>query len=144
MKKILALAVAAALFAAPAFAAHLDPVPVRVLGINDFHGHLEAGSNALFLAVEAVRQMKQDGDRGLRTMGSLSLSRSLLEAGLVDRFRVVVFPVITGRTGRERIYDAYPDVMLELVDSRTFDGRLQLLDYVPTVVSGPPGGTTTG
>ena len=90
-------------------------------------------------AVEAVREMKQGGDRGLRTIGSLALSRSLVEAGLVDRFRVVVFPVITGRTGRERIYDAYPDVMLELVDSRTFDGRTQLLDYVPTLLSGPPG-----
>jgi hypothetical protein len=57
----------------------------------------------------------------------------------VDRFRVVVFPVITGRTGRERIYDGYPDVALEMVESRTFDRRLQLLEYVPTVLSGPPG-----
>ena len=75
---------------------------------------------------------------GLRTLGSLTLCRSLLEAGLVDRFRVVVFPVITGSTGRERIYDEYPDVGLEMIASRTFDGRLQLLDYRPTVLSGPP------
>ena len=89
--------------------------------------------------VEAVRSLKAEGTRGLRTIGSLTLCRSLLEAGLVDRFRVVVFPVITGRTGRERIYDGYPDVGLEMVASRTFDGRLQLLEYVPTVLSGPPG-----
>jgi len=57
----------------------------------------------------------------------------------VDRFRLVVFPVITGSTGRERIYDGYPDVSLEMVDSRTFDGRLQLLEYIPTVLAGPPG-----
>jgi hypothetical protein len=55
---------------------------------------------------------------------------------------LVVFPVITGRTGRERIYDGYPDVALEMVDSRTFDGRLQLLEYVPTVLNGPPGSPT--
>jgi riboflavin biosynthesis pyrimidine reductase len=78
----------------------------------------------------------------LSTLGSLSLCRSLLTAGLVDRFRLVVFPVITGRTGRERIYDGYPDVALEMVDSRTFDGRLQLLEYVPTVLNGPPGSPT--
>ena len=90
--------------------------------------------------VEAVRSMKQDGTRSLRTIGSLTLCRSLLEAGLVDRFRVVVFPVITGNTGRERIYDGYPDVSLEMVASRTFDGRLQLLEYVPTVLNGPPSG----
>ena len=90
-------------------------------------------------AVEAVREMKRTGTRTLSTLGSLSLCRSLLTAGLVDRFRLVVFPVITGRTGRERIYDGYPDVSLEMVDSRTFDGRLQLLEYVPTVLSAPPG-----
>ncbi len=90
--------------------------------------------------VEAVRSMKEDGTRSLRTIGSLTLCRSLLEAGLVDRFRVVVFPVITGNTGRERIYDGYPDVGLEMVASRTFDGRLQLLEYVPTVLNGPPSG----
>jgi dihydrofolate reductase len=89
--------------------------------------------------VVAVRSLKTDGTRGLRTLGSLSLCRTLLEAGLVDRFRVVVFPVITGSTGRERIYDGYPDVGLELVASRTFDGRLQLLEYVPTVLAAPPG-----
>ena len=43
----------------------------------------------------------------VRTLRSLSLCRSLLTAGLVDRFRVVVFPVITGSTGSERIYDGY-------------------------------------
>jgi hypothetical protein len=52
---------------------------------------------------------------------------------------VVVFPVITGITGHERIYDGYPDVSFEMVESRTFGGRLQLLEYVPTVLSGPPG-----
>ncbi len=89
-------------------------------------------------AVEAVRSLKAADGPGLRTLGSLSLGRSLLTAGLVDRFRVVVFPVITGRTGRDPIFDGYPDVALELVDRRTFDGRLQLLEYVPTVLTGPP------
>jgi dihydrofolate reductase len=90
-------------------------------------------------AVEAVRKMKREGNRSMRTLGSLSLCRSLLKAGLVDRFRVVVFPVITGSTGSDRIYDGYPDVALDMVASQTFDGRLQLLEYVPKVLTGPPG-----
>jgi dihydrofolate reductase len=90
-------------------------------------------------AVEAVAEMKRSGAGPMRTIGSLTLCRSLLAAGLVDRFRLVVFPVITGRTGSERIYDGYPDVALDLVQSRTFDGRLQLLEYAPTVLTGPPG-----
>ena len=89
--------------------------------------------------VEVVRDLKQDASGPpMHTLGSLTLCRSLLEAGLVDRFRVVVFPVITGATGKERIFDGYPDVALELVEHRTFDGRLQLLEYVPTVLDGPP------
>ena len=89
--------------------------------------------------VDAVREMKRSGARELRTLGSVTLCRSLLAAGVVDRFRVVIFPVITGATGKERIFDGYPDVALELVNRRTFDGRLQLLEYVPTVLEGPPG-----
>jgi dihydrofolate reductase len=94
-------------------------------------------------AVEAVRAMKQEAGRPLRTIGSLALCRSLLQAGLVDRYRVVVFPVITGATGHGRIFDAYPDVALELVDHHTFDGRLQMLEYVPKVLDAPPGITQT-
>lgn len=90
--------------------------------------------------VEAVTAMKRDGERPMRTLGSLSLARTLLRAGLVDRYRVVVFPVITGATGRERIFDGYPDIRLELLDHRVFDGRLQLLEYAPTVLDAPPGG----
>jgi dihydrofolate reductase len=93
-------------------------------------------------AVEAVREMKVEGSKSMRTIGSVSLCRSLLRAGLVDRFRVVVFPVITGTSGRERIYDGYPDVALEMIGGRTFDDRIQLLEYVPTILSGPPGADT--
>lgn len=90
-------------------------------------------------AVEAVRKMKNDeAASDMRTLGSLNLCRCLLRAGLVDRFRVVVFPVITGITGRGRIYDGYPDVALDMLNCRTFDGRIQLLEYVPSVLAGPP------
>jgi dihydrofolate reductase len=106
-----------------------------------------AWANTQLLArdpVEAVREMKAEGSKSMRTIGSLTLCRSLLNAGLVDRFRVVVFPVITGSSGRERIYDGYPDVALKMISSRTFDGRIQLLEYVPTILSGPPGTDLVG
>ncbi|WP_202970231.1 dihydrofolate reductase family protein [Tessaracoccus flavescens] len=85
---------------------------------------------------QSVARLKESGAT-LRTMGSLSLCRSLLVAGPADRFDVVVFPVITGATGRDNIYRGSPDVMLELL--QTLDGRLQLLEYRPTVLDGPPG-----
>jgi dihydrofolate reductase len=89
-------------------------------------------------AVEVVRGLKASDSQLLSTIGSLSLSRSLLRAGLVDRFRVVMFPVITGATGEERIYDGYPDVALEMTDHRTFDGRIQMVEYRPSVLEHPP------
>lgn len=88
-------------------------------------------------AIEAVAAMKREGI-SMRTIGSISLCRSLLKAGVVDRFRVVVFPVITGSTGSDRIYEGYPDVALNLTTSRTFDSQIQLLEYVPEVLDGPP------
>ncbi|QIK72543.1 dihydrofolate reductase family protein [Propioniciclava coleopterorum] len=90
-------------------------------------------------AVAAVRALKEQDGPPLSTLGSLSLCRALLDAGLVDRFRVVIFPVITGLTGRERIFDGYPDLLLDLVQSRTFDAGIQLLEYVPRPVEAPPG-----
>lgn len=89
-------------------------------------------------AVEAVRALKAEGDGILSTIGSLTLSRALLAAGLVDRFRVVMFPVITGATGSERIYDGYPDLALEMTTHATFDGGIQLVEYRPTVLDHPP------
>ncbi|MBM9465391.1 dihydrofolate reductase family protein [Aeromicrobium sp. YIM 150415] len=88
-------------------------------------------------AVDAVRELKQTSTHPLSTIGSLTLSRSLLRAGLVDRFRVVVFPVITGKTGQERVYDGYPDLALDLIAARTFDRGTQLLDYRPRVLDAP-------
>ncbi len=90
-------------------------------------------------AVDAVGAMKRDGTKPMRTIGSLTLCRSLLEAGLVDRFRVVVFPVITGKTGHDRIYDGYPDLALDMIARQTFDDSIQLLEYAPRVLDGPPG-----
>lgn len=90
-------------------------------------------------AVAYVRRLKEESERPLRTIGSIALCRSLLAAGLVDRYRVGIFPVITGVTGHDRIFDGYPDVRLDLVEARTFDMSIQLLEYIPTVLDGPPG-----
>lgn len=88
--------------------------------------------------VQAVSRLKAEESGLLSTLGSLTLARALLKAGLVDRFRVGVFPVITGSTGSERIYDGYPDVALAMTSSETFDGRIVMVEYIPTLIDGPP------
>ncbi|HEX3299734.1 MAG TPA: dihydrofolate reductase family protein [Actinomycetota bacterium] len=82
--------------------------------------------------VEIVSRLKAVSDVPLRSLGSLSLNWSLLAAGLVDRIEVTVFPVISGTTGTSPILGGAGDFDLDLLESRTFDGRSQLLVYRPT------------
>lgn len=86
-------------------------------------------------AVEEVRALKHAGGQDLRTIGSLSLSRQLLDADLVDHLRLLVFPLVLGRTGQQPALAGAPDVALELVDHSLLDGRIACYDYRP---AGPP------
>jgi dihydrofolate reductase len=84
-------------------------------------------------AVDVVARLKEESDVRLRSHGSLSMNRALMAAGLVDRVQVTVFPVITGQTGEEPIFQGAADFDLELIDSRTLDGHTQQLIYRPTL-----------
>ena len=81
--------------------------------------------------VEEVRSLKAEGGDPLRTIGSLSVVKALMGAGLVDRLRLVVFPLILGETRREPLFAGYPDIGLELVGTDVLDGRLVTLEYRP-------------
>jgi dihydrofolate reductase len=84
-------------------------------------------------AVDVVVRLKEESELPLRSHGSLSLNRALMAAGLVDYVQVTLFPVITGQTGAEPIFQGAADFDLELTESRTFDGRIQELIYRPTL-----------
>jgi dihydrofolate reductase len=84
-------------------------------------------------AVDVVARLKEESELPLRSHGSLSLNRALMAAGLVDYVQVTLFPVITGQTGAEPIFQGAADFDLELTESRTFDGRIQELIYRPTL-----------
>lgn len=83
--------------------------------------------------VDVVARLKEESEVPLRSHGSLSLNRALMAAGLVDRVHVTLFPVITGRTGEDPIFDGAPDFDLELIETRTLDGHTQELIYRPTL-----------
>ena len=84
-------------------------------------------------AVDVVARLKEESAVPLRSHGSLSMNRALMAAGLVDRVQVTIFPVITGQTGVEPIFGGAADFDLELIESRTLDGRTQELIYRPTL-----------
>jgi dihydrofolate reductase len=84
-------------------------------------------------AVEVVARLKEESDVPLRSHGSLSMNRALMAAGLVDYVQVTLFPVITGQTGLDPIFQGAADFDLDLVEQRTLDGHIQELIYRPTL-----------
>ena len=84
-------------------------------------------------AVDAVRRLKAESDVPLRSHGSLAMNRSLMAAGLVDRVQLTIFPVISGQTGDGPIFKDAADFDLELLESRTLDGRTLEVIYRPTL-----------
>ena len=86
-------------------------------------------------AVDIVARLKEESEVPLRSHGSLSINHALMAAGLVDRVQVTLFPVITGKTGEEPIFEGAADFDLELIESRTLDGNTQELIYRPTLHS---------
>lgn len=81
--------------------------------------------------IAEVNALKEQSGGPLRTIGSVSVVKSLLEAGLVDRLRLMVFPQILGATGREPAFRGLPDINLELVATNVLDARLVELEYRP-------------
>src|SRR6184192_2855340 len=83
--------------------------------------------------VDVVARLKEESQVPLRSHGSLSMNRALMAAGLVDRVQVTLFPVITGQTGSDAIFQGAADFDLELIENRTLDGHIQELIYRPTL-----------
>ncbi len=83
-------------------------------------------------AVDVVARLKEESEVPLRSHGSLSMNRALMGAGLVDRVQVTLFPVVTGQTGLDPIFQGAADFDLELIEQRTLDSHIQELIYEPT------------
>lgn len=84
-------------------------------------------------AVDVVARLKEESAVPLRSHGSLSMNRALMAAGLVDRVQVTVFPAITGENGSEPVFAGAADFDLDLIETRTLDGRTQELIYRPSL-----------
>ena len=82
--------------------------------------------------VDDITALKLQHGDPLRSIGSISLVRSMMQLGLVDRLRLMIFPVILGSVGREPIFSGYGLAHLELMDTKVLDSRLVLLEYQPT------------
>jgi dihydrofolate reductase len=117
-----------------AWVTRMRSLPATVVS-STLEGHLDWPDATVVSgdAVDVVTRLKKESEVPLRSHGSLSLNRALMAAGLVDLVQVTLFPVISGQTGTEPIFQGAADFDLELIESRTLDGRTQELIYRPTL-----------
>lgn len=76
-----------------------------------------------------IARLKQESGDPLRSIGSIRLVKSMICAQLVDRLRLMIFPVVLGSTGRESIYAGYDRTSFEMIRSSVLDSRIALLEY---------------
>jgi dihydrofolate reductase len=79
---------------------------------------------------DAVRALKAEPGRDIVTTGSITLVHALIGAGLVDEYRLFVYPVVLGR-GRRLFPDGTEVPSLRLVEARPFRSGVVLLRYRP-------------
>lgn len=80
---------------------------------------------------DEIKALKQESGDPIRSIGSVRLVKSMMQLGLVDRLRLVIFPLILGSAGREPIYAGYQQAGLELINTKILDSRVILLEYLP-------------
>jgi dihydrofolate reductase len=78
--------------------------------------------------VEEVRALKEQPGQDIVVTGSITLGHTLIEAGLVDEYRLFVYPVVQGR-GRRLFPDGFVCPDLRLVDARAFRSGITYSRY---------------
>jgi dihydrofolate reductase len=69
--------------------------------------------------VEEVRALKERPGQDIVVTGSITLSHTLIEAGLVDEYRLFVYPAVQGR-GRRLFPEGVELPKLRLLDAKAF------------------------
>ena len=93
--------------------------------------------NATLLAgdvAEEIRKLKQQPGRDLLQYGVGSLTKTMLDAGLVDEFRFLVFPFAFGEG--PRLFEQMGVNTLKLMETKTFSSGVVMLRYQPVYEKG--------
>lgn len=112
------------------FADRMNRMPKHVVS-STLAEPLEWTSSTLLTGdpVAAVAALKAGEGGAILLPGSRRLAQALMVAGLVDEYRLMVFPVILGSGRRLFPDDAADKIPVELVDTRTFENGVSLLTY---------------
>jgi dihydrofolate reductase len=85
-----------------------------------------------------VRKLKKEAGPDLTLLGSGSIVAQLAQAGLIDRYRIMLNPVVLGK-GKTMFESVTDKLALKLTESRRFGNGNVLLCYVPAPIGDPPG-----
>jgi dihydrofolate reductase len=112
------------------FAARMASIPKYVVSTT-----LEdpGWQNSILIGADvprAVRELKDRPGQGIAISGSPTLVRSLLQSGLVDELRLLVFPLVVGH-GRRLFEEDLGTLPLELRDSKILSSGVAVLGYGP-------------
>jgi dihydrofolate reductase len=77
---------------------------------------------------EEVSNLKKRSGKDLVVLGSATVASSLLQAGLVDEYRVILQPVLLGR-GNSLFKDITERIQLKLMSAKPFGSGVVLLSY---------------
>jgi dihydrofolate reductase len=80
---------------------------------------------------DELRALKSKPGKDIVTTGSITLVHALIAAGLVDEYRLFVYPVVLGR-GARLFADGTDVPRLRLLETRPFRSGVVLLRYRPT------------
>jgi dihydrofolate reductase len=78
--------------------------------------------------VEEVMKLKNQPGNDLLVFGSLSLAGELIQRGLVDELRFMVYPVFQGK-GKRFFSEASPSIRPNLLEARGLDSGVTVLRY---------------
>jgi dihydrofolate reductase len=79
---------------------------------------------------EEVAELKQGPGKDLQVIGSGDLAQTLMQAGLVDEYQLMVHPIVLG-SGLRLFREGSPKIPLRLVDSKTTGTGVLILTYQP-------------
>lgn len=87
------------------------------------------GETTILRSLDEVADLKQSGGGPIIIHGSATLSRNLSDVGLIDRYHLLVFPLLLG-AGKRMFSDTdKAKQMLRLIDNETYPNGIEKLVY---------------
>ena len=86
---------------------------------------------------EVVSELKREYKRDILVAGSAGLVHTLLPLGVIDEFRLMIFPVVLG-SGKRLFREGIASLPLRLVHTATFKSGVVVHSYEPGPAPGTP------